>query len=419
MRPRTGPDDRRWWEEGPDAGRGPRPGPPGPPPRYAPGPPPPPGPPPTRTIRSGPPGWHVPPQGPPGRPPAGPPHRRPGPRRLRAPGVGGVIGALVVAGIALVVLFPEALGLDDQSPFAQIVAFRPQLAVLAVAVAALGALGAWTRRSGPDALLVAVALGLVGVVALADVGGRASGSAASVGTGGADGGAGGSLVVLSLNTYKGQADPDALADLVRSRQPDLVALPEARGDLRRRLASRLDDDQGGSGYRSYSADDADDASGMTVFVRSSLGRPTVSQDRSGTYPSVVVDLPRSAPGVASGLRFVAVHPRSPRPGGTGSWARDVSGLSRWCDAGRPTVVAGDMNSTEDHRGFAEATAGCTDAGSATGDGVTGTWPSWLPGFLGAQIDHVLTTDGPRATAFEVVPAAGTDHRAILARIGEG
>jgi hypothetical protein len=415
MRPRTGPDDRRWWDEGPDDGRGPRPGPPGPPPRYAPPPPPPP----PRTIRAGPPGWNVPPQGPPGPPPGGPRRGRPAPRRWRLPGVGGVVGALVVAGIALVVLFPEALGLDDRAPFAQVVAFRPQLAVVAVALAALLGLGALSRRSGTDALLVAVALGLVGLVALAEVGGRAAGSAAAVGDGGADGDGNGSLVVLSLNTYKGQADPDALADLVNSRSPDLVALPEARGDLRRRLASRLDDDQGGSGYRSYSADDADDASGMTVFVRSSLGRPTVTQDRSGTYPSIVVDLPRSAPGVAAGLRFVAVHPRSPRPGGTGSWARDVSGLSRWCDAGRPTVIAGDMNSTEDHRVFADATAQCTDAGSSTGDGVAGTWPSWLPGFLGAQIDHVLTADGPRPTAFEVVPAAGTDHRAILARIAKG
>jgi hypothetical protein len=32
---------------------------------------------------------------------------------------------------------------------------------------------------------------------------------------------------------------------------------------------------------------------------------------------------------------------------------------------------------------------------------------------------VLTAGGPRPTAFEVVPAAGTDHRAILARIDEG
>ena len=406
MRPGGGPG---WWEDGPHDRRGY--GPPGP--RS-------PGARPTEPYppRSGPPGWRVPPQDPPGPPTGGPPpRRRRPPRPPRLPGAGGIVGALVVAGLAAVVLFPEVLGLDARSPFAQVVAFRPQLAAVAVVLAGLAGLGAWTRRAGPDALLVALALGLVGIIALVDVGARATGSAPAVGTGGDS--AGRSLVVLSLNTYKGQADPDDLADLVRDRSPDLVALPEARGDLRRRLSSRLDDDEGGSGYRAYSADDADDASGITVFVRSSLGRPTVTQDRSGTYPAIVVDLPRSAPGVASGLRFVATHPRSPRPGGTGSWARDVGGLSRWCDAGRPTVVAGDMNSTEDHHVFATATADCSDAGSVTGDGLTGTWPSWLPGFLGAQIDHVLTAGGPRPTAFEVVPAAGTDHRAILARIGEG
>jgi endonuclease/exonuclease/phosphatase family metal-dependent hydrolase len=331
------------------------------------------------------------------------------------PGPGAIVGALVVVGLAVALLFPEALGLDAQAPFVQIVAFRPQIAVAVVAVAALAVLGA-LARTAPGSVLVAVALGVVGVIALVDVGARAAGSAPSVGDGGSSSSG---LVVLSLNTYQGQADPDALADLVRSRSPDLVALPEARGDLRTRLANRLDDDQGGSGYRSYSADDADDASGMTVFVRSSLGRPTVTQDRTATFPAIVVDLPRSAPGVASGLRFVATHPRSPRPGDTKSWARDVSGLSRWCDAGRPTIVAGDMNSTEDHRTFRDATESCTDAGSSTGDGVTGTWPSWVPGFLGAQIDHVLTAGGPHPSAFEVVPAAGTDHRAILARVVAG
>ena len=161
MRPGGGPG---WWEDGHDDGRGygaPGQRPPGPPPTRT-GPPP--GPPPTR---SGPPGWRVPPQGPPGPPAGGPPPRRRRPaRRLRLPGAGGLVGALVVAGLAVVVLFPETLGLDARSPFAQVVAFRPQLAGAAVVLAALAGLGAWTRRSGPDALLVALALGLVGTVAL-------------------------------------------------------------------------------------------------------------------------------------------------------------------------------------------------------------------------------------------------------------
>ncbi|MDL5155744.1 endonuclease/exonuclease/phosphatase family protein [Actinomycetospora termitidis] len=327
------------------------------------------------------------------------------------PGAPAIVGALVLAGIVGVVLFPEALDLDTRSPFVQVVAFRPQLAAVTLVVAALTALGAW-RRAASGLLVVALALGLVGGTGVVDTAGRAVGSASVSGTSGG-------LTVLALNTYAGDADPDALADLVRDRDPDLISLPEARGDLRRRLESRLDEGQGGSGYRSYSADDADDASGMTVFVRSSLGRPSVTQDRAGTYPAIVVDLPRSAPGVASGLRFVADHPRSPKPGDTFGWVRDVGRLAQWCDAGRPTVVAGDMNATLDHALFRSSTANCSDAGAATGDGLTGTWPSWAPGFLGAQIDHVLTAGGPEPLGFEVVGVAGTDHRAVLARIGSG
>lgn len=375
--------------------------------------PPPAGPPP-----AGPPGWHVPPQAP--RPPAGGPDTRRPSRpgrtrsRLQPPGVGAVLAAVVLAGIAAVVLFPEVLGLDQRTPFVQVVAFRPQLAAGLTVVAALGVLGGWTRRAGgTGGLVVALALALVGVVGLGDVAARGVGSSAEVTTGG-DG-----LVVLAVNTYNGAADADDLADVVRARNPDLISLPEARGDLRRRLASRLDDSQGGTGYRAYSADNPSDASGMTVFVRSSLGRPDVTVDREGKFPSIIVDLPSSAPGLASGLRFVAAHPQSPKPGDTSQWRRDVTDLSRWCDDGRPTIVAGDMNATLDHQLFATSTAGCTDAGEASGDGLVGTWPSWAPAILGAQIDHVLTSGGPRPTALEVVPVAGTDHRGVLARIEPG
>ncbi|MFC5066253.1 endonuclease/exonuclease/phosphatase family protein, partial [Actinomycetospora atypica] len=348
--------------------------------------------------------------GPPPAPPrGGRPARRTG--RWRMPGPGAVVGGLLLAGAAAVVLYPEVLDLDRQSPFAQVVAFRPQLAVVTLVVAALAALGAW-RRAASGALAVALALGLVGLVGTGDVLSRSAGSAEVTDT--PDG-----VTVLALNTYKGDADADALAELVRERDPDLISLPEARGDLRRRLASRLDEGQGGSGYRSYSADDADDASGMTVFVRSSLGRPTVTQDRKGTFPAIVVDLPRSAPGAASGLRFVADHPRSPRPGEMLAWQRDVSRLADWCGADRPTVIAGDMNATADHRLFRDSTASCLDAGPTTGDGVTGTWPSWAPAFLGAQIDHVLTAGDVRPVGFEVVGVAGTDHRAVIARIAPG
>ena len=50
------------------------------------------------------------------------------------------------------------------------------------------------------------------------------------------------------------------------------------------------------------------------------------------------------------------------------------------------------------------------------EGLAGTWPSQLPSLFGAQIDHVLTANGPKARSVEFLDVPGTDHRAVLAEI---
>jgi endonuclease/exonuclease/phosphatase (EEP) superfamily protein YafD len=155
---------------------------------------------------------------------------------------------------------------------------------------------------------------------------------------------------------------------------------------------------------------------MTVFVARGVGRPTVTPNRETEFPSLIVDL-----GDVDGrpVRVVATHPQSPKPGDTKAWNRDVAALARWCTGDRPTVVAGDLNSTLDHAEFRAAITGCTDVASAVGEGLTGTWPSALPALFGVQIDHVLTSGGPRPRAAEVVDVTGSDHRGVLARVGLG
>jgi endonuclease/exonuclease/phosphatase (EEP) superfamily protein YafD len=266
------------------------------------------------------------------------------------------------------------------------------------------------RRAWPTAL----ALGLVGVVALGMVLPRAVASASAGGTGGPE------LTVLTASAYVGRADPEALAELIRTRSPDVVVLPEARGSLRNRLQQALVDESGGeegqSGYRAFAADAPSDDSAMTVFVRRDLGRPTATPNRDTEFPSLILDLP-DVEGRA--VRVVATHPQSPKPGDTAAWRRDVASLSRWCTGDRPTVVAGDLNATLDHAELRAATTGCADAASEVGEGLTGTWPSALPSVLGAQIDHVLTSGGPQARAAEVVDVEGSDHRGLLVRVGLG
>jgi endonuclease/exonuclease/phosphatase (EEP) superfamily protein YafD len=306
------------------------------------------------------------------------------------------------------VTFSDHLGIDHRTPFVQSIAFRPQIAAGLVVLAVLVA---WRARG---AWPVAVAFGLVGVVGLAIVLPRGVASSEAGATGGPE------VTVLTASAYLSRADPEALAALILSRTPDVVVLPEARGTLRDRLQQALVDESGGeegrSGYRAFSADSRNDDSPMTVFVSRGLGRPKVTPDRETEFPSLIVDL---ADVDGRPLRVVATHPQSPRPGDTKAWRRDVGALSRWCTGDRPTLVAGDLNSTLDHAELREATAGCTDAASDVGEGLTGTWPSGAPRILGVQIDHVLVSGGPRAREVEVVDIEGSDHRGVLARVGVG
>lgn len=323
------------------------------------------------------------------------------PRRRSWPQPGLLVAAVVLAVPAAVVVFADRLGIDHRTPFVQLIAFRWQLAA---ALVALGALAALVRGLRP----VGIALGLVGVVGLLLVAPRA------LPAGGApEQAAGGDLTVLSLNTYLGRADAEAIADLVADSRPDVVVLPEARSELRARVTRALADERGGRRYQTASADRSADTSPMTIFVARDLGRANVRADRETEFPSLVVDLPGR-------LRVVATHPQSPKPGDTNAWRRDVAALARWCtDVERPTIVAGDLNATLDHAELRTATAGCTDAAAQVGEGLHGTWPAQLPGVFGTQIDHVMLAGGPQARSVEFPEVAGTDHRAVLARVTRG
>jgi endonuclease/exonuclease/phosphatase (EEP) superfamily protein YafD len=81
------------------------------------------------------------------------------------------------------------------------------------------------------------------------------------------------------------------------------------------------------------------------------------------------------------------------------------------DAGRPAVVAGDLNMTMWNRGYSplEKTAGLHNA--RAGEGVGPTWPSlW---HFGVPLDHILATDRVRLRNFRVLPSIGSDHRPIV------
>lgn len=123
------------------------------------------------------------------------------------------LGALVVAGAVLVIL-PDLLRLDTYLPFAQLVAFRPQLVPVALALAVLVALRRDWRPAAAGLAVVALVGGAL-LVPRAVAGGAAAGPAP-----------GGTLTVLALNVKNGSADLDSVAGMIRRLHPDLVSLPE-------------------------------------------------------------------------------------------------------------------------------------------------------------------------------------------------
>jgi endonuclease/exonuclease/phosphatase (EEP) superfamily protein YafD len=317
------------------------------------------------------------------------------PGRTRSPWRTGF--ALLVVAAAAVGTLPDLLGLDRRSPFAQLVSFRPALlggllvlAVVATVVAVLRRRG-WVLAAG---LLVVTGVGAATVLPRAIPA--------------IDAPAGRTLTVLAFNTFEGEADVDAVAEQIRSGRPDLVALIEAGGRYRDRLAPLI------AGYRFESSqDDGADVQGVTAIVRADLGDVTVRVDRGTPFPSVEV-----SGGGLGGVRFVAFHAVAPTPGAVPQWREDLATLDRWCADRRsgPVIVAGDFNATLDHAVFRDAITGCADAGERTGQGLVGTWPTRFPRWLGPQIDHVLVTGGITAESLSVHDVPGSDHRAVLTRL---
>jgi endonuclease/exonuclease/phosphatase (EEP) superfamily protein YafD len=310
--------------------------------------------------------------------------------------------ALLIVIVAALVLLPDLLGLDHRGPFAQLVSFRPAmvagllvLAVAAMVVAVIRKRG-WTLPAG---LLAVAAVGGAMVLPRAlpapDVPEPDAPAART-------------LTVLSFNTYEGQGDVDAVAALIRSSRPALIALPESAARYRDRLAPLVPD------YRFIPSNERGrDVQGVTAGVRVDLGDVAAQVDRSTGFPSVEV----SGAGLGD-LRFVAFHSIAPTPGEIPEWSSDLATLDRWCadrQAG-PVIVAGDFNATLDHSVFRSAMTGCTDAAERTGDGLVGTWPSSLPRSLGPQIDHVLITGGITAETLSVHDIPGSDHRAVVTRL---
>ena len=326
---------------------------------------------------------------------------------------------LATAVVAFVLVWPQAVGLQNQWVAAHVVALRGAAAGIGLLFAvcfALFAIAPPTRRFW-IAMATVLALFAAGNIAVLAV--RGTGGAPAVDAGSSD-----TVTVLSWNTLGEVPDAQTIADLALDEGADVVVLPETTDPLGEAVAIAMREGGSPMWVHTQAYDDIAKARSTTLLISPDLGAYTVTSadfpgppGNTNTVPSVVAD-----PVDGDGPRIVAVHAVAPIRWELRNWRSDLDWLAAQC-AGENVIMAGDFNATVDHfagHGIDGGDLGrCSDAAAAADSAALGTWPTDVPPLLGSPIDHVVATPGWSVDGFRVVDdldGAGSDHRPIVATL---
>jgi endonuclease/exonuclease/phosphatase (EEP) superfamily protein YafD len=335
-----------------------------------------------------------------------------------------ILGWAVVLGtaaVALVLVWPQAFGLQNQWVAAHVVALRGAAALCGVGAVVLFLLIALAPRARRFSIAMAVvfALFVAGnftVLAVRGFGGAAAGESAA--------GASDSVTVLSWNTLGEVPDASVIAGLALDEGADVVVLPETTEPLGEDVAVAMRDGGRPMWVHTVAYDEIAKARSTTILISPELGDYEVvsalvpgTPGNTNTVPSIVAD-----PVDGDGPRIVAVHAVAPIRWELRNWRSDLDWLAGQC-AGENVIMAGDFNATVDHFAGHGVDGGdlgrCRDAAVQARVGGIGTWPADLPELLGSPIDHVLATPGWKVDSFRVIgdlDDSGSDHRPVVATL---
>jgi endonuclease/exonuclease/phosphatase (EEP) superfamily protein YafD len=210
---------------------------------------------------------------------------------------------------------------------------------------------------------------------------------------------GAALVVAAANVNVANRDPAPLAAWLRAQPVDVVMLTELTPGYADALSRALADLYP---HRAFAPDDS--PFGIGLLSRHPL-RDIERRDSVDGIPALAADI--AIDGTV--VRVVAVHPMPPM---TPHWhdERDrlLRGLAQRA-AGKPMVVAGDLNATP----WSTAFAGAARAGLSR---ATGTRPTWPGRHVGIPIDHVLASAHWRRGETARGPDIGSDHLPVRATL---
>lgn len=216
------------------------------------------------------------------------------------------------------------------------------------------------------------------------------------------------LRVLSWNMYVANEEFDAIVDVIRNSNPDILVLIEVRPDFLER-ASWIKEQ-----YPNFEAIPDSGGGGIGVFCRADSKYSVDFEIRNfGTRlrPSIVATLTR--PGGSEQIDLVAMHTLSPAlPYRAIVRDKQLYKFLDWSQKqANPQCLVGDLNTSPWTQSFLELEkAGFRD--SRRGVGNCASWPAWL-GWAGIPIDHAMTRGDCAITERKVLSTnAGSDHQPI-------
>jgi len=330
----------------------------------------------------------------------------------------GILAAVLCAVAAAVLTWPPFFHLERTYPIAQIVSFRSLMVVGFGVVLVLALLLAIARPLRGFAAALAIIALVAGVANAGILVSRGMGSD-TLPAKGAD-----SIRVMTWNTAGAATSPDDIARTAVAMDADIVTLPEttiATGEqvalAMRALGHRM------WAYHTQYGAHGWDASSTTLLISPRLGTYSVIESSAdGTSNTSTVPSAVAMPTSGSGPVIVAAHAVAPRQEYMQRWRHDLQWIADQC-AAKDVILAGDFNATVDHMsgfGVDGGTMGrCHDAVGATGNGAVGTWPTSLPAWAGAPIDHVMATSDWKATGSVILRSLdgkGSDHRPLVVQL---
>lgn len=216
------------------------------------------------------------------------------------------------------------------------------------------------------------------------------------------------ISVLIANVLMPNRDAAPLLDIVAGTKPDLFLAMETDEWWDRALAPLSE----AMPYRIQET--GADYYGIHLFSRLPLDEPEIRQFGGSGTPAVVTGL-RLESGETVG--FYGLHPRPPHPSRS-AVPRDAELYSAALDlkgAGRPAIVAGDLNATpwETTTTRMRRIAGLIDPRRGYGYLPTYSAKSWWRAW---PLDQIFHQAGFATLSLQRLPAFGSDHYPYLARL---